>query len=177
MNRELQEGLCHINKLLEGVKDMVQQAIIKKAALQKAATTISHPAEAPQIARDDTKSIEEDEEGEEDVIDIAKLNVTKGAIFDYLYRRLKTPQDVTDAFTNGFAGCPPINSMEARGSEYAQSWRAGAKRYKMFCVLRTVNKTIEAQPVKNRRHYTSIMHMKYTGKPHGALSTLTSRIT
>ena len=82
-----------------------------------------------------------------------------------------------DAFNTGFAGCPPINNMESRESEYARVWRAGGKRYKQYAILRLVNADIETQLGKDRVHYTSTMHMKYTGKPQGALATLAKEIS
>ena len=147
----------NINKILE--------------AIQQGASTSSHPPATPSVvAQDPLPSADE-------VFDVGKLKSTPGAIFDYLYPLIKTPKNVMDAFNTGFAGCLPINSMESRESEYARLWRAGGKRYKQYAILRLVNADIETQPGKDRVHYTLTMHMKYTGKPQGALATLAKEIS
>ena len=140
-------------------------------AIQQGASTSNHPPATPSVVATDPVTF-----GDE-VFDVRRLMDTDGAIFDYLYPLIKTPKNVMDAFNIGFAGCPPINSMESRESEYARVWRAGGKRYKQFAILRAVNEDIETQPGKDRLHYTLTMHLKYTGKPQGALATLAKEIS
>ena len=92
-------------------------------AIRLGASTSSHPPATPSVVATDPLT------SEDEVFDVRRLKATDGAIFDYLYPLIKTPKNVMDAFNIGFAGCPPINSMESRESEYARVWRAGGKRY------------------------------------------------
>ena len=140
-------------------------------AAERVASTSSQPPTTPTVVAEDPPT-----SGDE-VFDIWRLKATNGAIFDYLYPLIKTPKNVMDAFNIGFAGCPPINSMESRESEYAQVWRAGGKRYKQFATLKALNEDIETQPGKERVLYTQTMHSKYTGKLQGALATLAKAIS
>lgn len=139
--------------------------------IQEALITRTQPPTAPRTnAQDPLPSAV-------DGFDVGRLKATPGAIFDYLYPLIRTPQNVMDAFNVGFAGCPSINSMESQESEYSRVWRTGGKRYKQYAILRLVNADIETQPIKDRVQYTSTMHMKYTGKTQGALATLAKGIS
>ena len=160
-----------ILQMHEEMREMARDIARLVEAAQQGASTNSQPPVTPTVVAEDPPT-----SGDE-VFDIWRLKATNGAIFDYLYPLIKTPKNVMDAFNIGFAGCPPINSMESRESEYAQVWRAGGKRYKQFGTLRAVNRDIEMQPSKDREHYTITMHSKYTGKLQGALATLTKAIS
>lgn len=148
---------------------LTQEKLIE--AMEQRASTSSHPPATPSVVTADPLPSANEE------FDVGRLKETPGAIFDFLYPLIKTPRNVMDAFNIGFAGCPPIDSMESRESEYARVWRNGGKRYKQFAVLKLVNDKIAKIDSKDRVQYTLTMHMKYTGKEQGALATLAKAIS
>ena len=82
----------------------------------------------------DKPPVEQENDTEEDLSENAdwltadqfkRMSTSPGAVFNFLYRQLKSPKHVYEAFTAGYYGCPPILDMEARGSGLRKSWRAG----------------------------------------------------
>ena len=114
---------------------------------------------------------------EENGFSFERLKATKGAIFDYLYAKLITPKLVVEAFTKGYAGCPSIIKMDSKISGYSGTWRFGRERYKKFYNLQIVYNQIIKQPISDHERYALTMHMEFTGKASGAISTLSKKIT
>ena len=76
--------------------------------------------------------------------EVEPLSRTDGAIFDHLFRYVKSPQDLYNAFERGFAGCPSIDVMDASTSKYRR-WRAGGDRHKKFYDRKVVISDIRNQ--------------------------------
>lgn len=161
----ISDTLAQMNVVIRAISDMLCN--VYKNQLERMSP-------APQATQDRPQAPAPTQEA---AFDFDKLKTIEGGIFDYLYPLIKTPRNVMDAFDLGFAGCPPINCMESRESDYARVWRAGGKRYKTFCELRVVNDDIEKQPGKDRHMHTLSMRMKYTGNVARALSTLAKAIS
>ena len=102
---------------------------------------------------------------------------TDGAIFDHLFRYVKSPRDLFVAFERGFAGCPSIDVMDAPGIKYSR-WRAGKDRHKKIYDWKVVITAIrnQSRDMEDRERFVGAIHLKYGMKRGGALSSLAKLI-
>lgn len=109
--------------------------------------------------------------------DVELLSRTDGAIFDHLYRYVKSPLDVFNAFERGFAGCPSIDVMDAPTSKYPR-WRAGGDRHKKFYDWKVVISDIrnQTQDKVDQEKLVGTIHLKYRMKSGRAISSLAKLI-
>ena len=99
----------------------------------------------------------------------------EGAIFDHLFRYIKTPENLYDAFENGFVGCPSIDVMDLLGGKYKR-WRTGNDRHKRFHDWKVIIKDIRKKTAGEQRLYASAIHILYGMQPGGANSSLAKLI-
>lgn len=155
LREEMNANFCTIMGILSG---------ITKTLLDGTHANGATPHQASEDLNEETSEAE--------CLSFERLKATKGAIFDHLYSKLITPKLVVEAFNVGYAGCPSIVSMDSKLSEYCNTWRFGKERYKKFYNLQIVYNEINRQAVGDRESYALTMHMKFTGKACGAISTL-----
>ena len=99
----------------------------------------------------------------------------EGAIFDHLFRYIKTHENLYDAFENGFVGCPSIDVMDLLGGKYKR-WRTGNDRHKRFHDWKIIINDIRKKGAREQRLYAGAIHMMYEMQPGGANSSLTKLI-
>ena len=164
LREEMNAGFCNIMGILGSIVQTLQE--VTHANANVGATPQQESSEDPNVGI-----------SEEGGFSFERLKATKGAIFDHLYSKLLSPKLVFEAFNVGYAGCPPIISMDSKISGYSGTWRFGRERYKKFYHLQIVYNDINKQPVGDRESCALTMHMKYTRKACGAISTLSKKIT
>ena len=99
----------------------------------------------------------------------------EGAIFDHLFRYIKTPENLYDAFENGFVGCPSIDVMDLLGGKYKR-WRTGNDRHKRFHDWKIIINDIRKKGAGEQRLYAEAIHMMYEMQRGGANSSLAKLI-
>ena len=99
----------------------------------------------------------------------------EGAIFDHLFRYIKSPEHLYEAFETGFGGCVSINEMDTAGSGYA-GWRAGKARHKMFFYWKVIMKDVRKKPKEDQLAYVRAIHVTYEMRSGRALSSLSKLI-